>query len=716
MKIALAGNPNSGKTTLFNSLTGMNQYVGNWPGVTVEKKEGIIRYDGIDNEIIVTDLPGVYSLSPYTLEEVITRNYLINEKPDVIINIIDGTNLERNLYLTTQLFELNIPIVIAINMMDIVRKNGDYINTKRLSSVLNNVPVIEISAINETGIDDLISASIKEAKFIHIEKPILYDTRLEYSLSKISRQLNRIMPDDNLRFYSIKLFEKDPKIYETIKHNNIPNIKNIISSTETIFDDDSESIIINERYLFVSHIIKRCYIKESDSSPSISERIDNILTNKYLAIPIFILIMCGIYYLSISGIGEYLSSFLNEKFFGKGFDLFGLWIPSFPILIESFLDIFSPDYWMKSLIIDGIVSGVGAVLSFVPQLMILFACLAFLEGCGYMSRVAFIMDAVFRKFGLSGKSFIPILIGTGCTVPAIMAARTIENPSDRKITIITTSFIPCGAKLPMISMFAGALFGGGYWLSISAYILGIFAIIISAIILKKLRIFKKDETPFIMEIPPYRMPRLIDVFKSVWNRTSSFIKKAGTIILLSTILIWVLSNIGLMNGRLIMVNNISDGLLAWLGKKIAWIFSPLGFGNWESTVAVFTGIVAKENIVSTLAVLLKFGETGLGNKEILAQHFGSLSAMSFIIFNLLCAPCFATIATIAKELNEKKLTLFAILYQTIFAYIVSFIVYNFGSFVVYGRISKISVFTLVIVLIIGLFLVGRNRNNQNNIR
>lgn len=725
MKIALAGNPNSGKTTLFNSLTGMNQYVGNWPGVTVEKKEGILKDDiltyipyndaYIDDEVLIMDLPGVYSLSPYTLEEVITRNYLVSEKPDVIINIIDGTNIERNLYLTTQLLELNIPMVIAINMMDIVRKRGDKIDTRRLSDALGKCPVFEISALKGTGIEELIKACVLQASSIHRQRLINYDSKLEDALSKISKRLYRIVPENDKRFFSIKLFERDSKIDELIHNKNIPDVDDIIKRAERTFDDDSESIVTNERYAYVSSVMKKCCTRRADTNLTISDKIDSVLTHRLLAIPIFVLFMFIVYYLSISSIGAYGTEWLSTKLFGEGFRIFGIWIPGIPILIECFIDIFRPEDWIKSLIVDGMVSGIAAVLSFVPQLIVLFACLAFMEGCGYMSRVAFIMDGFFRKIGLSGKSFIPILIGTGCSVPGIMASRTIENPIDRKITIITTSFIPCGAKLPLIALFSGALFGGAWWVSIFAYLLGIFAIIISGLILKKTFLFARGNTPFIMELPPYHLPRLTDILRSVWNKTNMFIKKAGTVILLSTIVIWFLSNIGIVNGKISMVNDISDGLLAYFGKKIAWIFSPIGFGNWESTVAVLTGLIAKENIVSTLAVLFKFGEGSVGSHYALTQNFTILSGLSFMIFNLLCAPCFAAMAAIAKEMNSKKWTAFAICYQTMFAYLVSFCVYNAGTFINSGAGLNFSMIIVVLLLIITLILFARKKNKAENI-
>lgn len=716
VKIALAGNPNCGKTTIFNALTGSNQYVGNWPGVTVEKKEGTLKYN---SDVIIMDLPGIYSLSPYTLEEVISRKYLILERPDVILNVIDGTNIERNLYLTTQLLELGIPVVILINMADILKKQGDVLNLQRFSDALSGCPVFEASALKNDGISQAVDKAIELAqtdKNKKILRPLLFSPKLEETLAFISHKLSREIPDTQKRFFAIKIFERDKKINELINSNYIPNVEDIIKKTEKTFNDDSESIITNERYAYITSIIKNCYIRKSDNEQTLSEKIDLVLTNRFAAIPIFIIVMFVMYFVSVTTVGSYVTDWMNDGIFGEGWSLFGNWIPGIPVIVESFLSFIGTADWLNSLIIDGIIGGVGAVLGFVPQLMVLFIFLAFLEGCGYMSRVAFIMDEVFRKFGLSGKSFIPILIGTGCGVPGIMASRTIENPADRKMTIITTTFIPCGAKLPVIALFSGALFGGAWWVAPSAYLLGISAIVVSGIILKKTSAFSGDDTPFVMELPPYHMPTATNVLRSMWDRSWSFIKKAGTVILISTIIIWFLSNLGFENGNFGFVNDFSNGLLSYIGRWISWIFIPLGFGSWRETVATLTGLIAKENIVSTLAVLFDFSQSGSieGSWGILTSAFTPLSAYSFLAFNLLCAPCCAAMAAIAREMNNKKWTAFAILYQTGFAYIISLCIYQLGSFIAYGTFNIYTFFAVIAFAALLYAIFRKNRYKKSN--
>ncbi len=666
-KIALAGNPNSGKTTLFNSLTGSNQFVGNWPGVTVEKKEGKLKNH---RDVIIMDLPGIYSLSPYTLEEVIARNYLITERPDAILNIVDGTNIERNLYLTTQLLELGIPVVVAINMMDVVNKNGDKINTSRLSKELG-CEVMEISALKGTGIMEVLQRTVmlaqekKESSCVH-----WFGAKVEVSLDKITSKLSADIPSEQKRFYAIKLFERDNKIAGQMK--TVPDVESIIQDAESEMNDDSKSIIASERYAYITSIIKGCYTKKSKEKLTTSDRIDKIVTNRWLALPIFAVVMFIVYYVSVTTVGGFLTDWTNDVLFGD----------IIPPAVENFLVTVGCADWLRGLIIDGIIGGVGAVLGFVPQMLVLFIFLAFLEDCGYMARIAFIMDRIFRKFGLSGKSFIPILIGTGCGVPGIMASRTIENDRDRKMTIIITTFIPCGAKLPIIALIAGALFDGAWWVAPSAYFVGIAAIIVSGIILKKTRMFAGDPAPFVMELPAYHWPTTTNVLRSMWERGWSFIKKAGTIILLSTILVWFTSNFGIVDGKLGMVDNLSDGFLAVIGSAIAWIFTPLGWGNWQAAVATVTGLVAKENIVGTFGILYGFAEVAEDGTEIwgtLANSFTALSAYSFLVFNLLCAPCFAAIGAVKREMNSAKWTWFAILYQTGFAYAVSLCIYQLGN-------------------------------------
>lgn len=706
VKIALAGNPNCGKTTLFNALTGSNQFVGNWPGVTVEKKEGKLKGQ---KDITITDLPGIYSLSPYTLEEVVARNYLMNEKPDAIFNIVDGTNLERNLYLTTQLAELGIPMVIAVNMMDVVKKNGDNIQIKQLADKIG-CPVLEISALKGTGIKEAAQAAVEAANSGIPCRPHSFAVEVEGAISAISSRLPKEIADKQKRFYAIKLFERDEKILQ--EKTKFSDVEDIITKIESEMDDDSESIITNERYLLIGEIVKGCYKKQGKGKLSTSDRIDQIVTNRWLALPIFALVMFLVYYISVSTIGTYVTDWVNEGVFGEGWSLFGIWVPSIPTIVGDFLTEINCADWMQGLILDGIVGGVGAVLGFVPQMLVLFLFLAFLEACGYMARIAFIMDRIFRRFGLSGKSFIPMLIGTGCGVPGIMASRTIESDRDRKMTIITTTFIPCGAKLPVIALIAGALFGGAAWVAPSAYFIGIAAIIISGIILKKTTLFAGDTAPFVMELPAYHMPTISNVLRSMWERGWSFIKKAGTIILLSAVLIWFLSNFGFVDGSFVMVDDLSDGFLAMVGNKIAWIFQPLGWGNWQAAVAAIMGLVAKENVVGTFGVLYGFAEVAEDGMEIwgtLASNFTQISAYSFLVFNLLCAPCFAAIGAIKREMNNAKWTWFAIAYQTIFAYAVSFCVYQIGA--VITGVSAFGFGTIIAILVVIGFIYLMVRSN-----
>ncbi|MDE6502400.1 MAG: ferrous iron transport protein B [Ruminococcus sp.] len=672
IKIALAGNPNCGKTTLFNALTGSNQFVGNWPGVTVEKKEGRLKNN---KDVIITDLPGIYSLSPYTLEEVVARNYLIDEQPDAILNIIDGTNLERNLYLTTQLVELGIPVVVAINMMDVVRKNGDVIKTDVLAQKLG-CPVVEISALKGTGIEEASKTAIMSARSGNCVIPQhSFSGCAEHAIAHIEEAVLHNLPEEKQRWYAIKIFERDEKVLEKlhIPEDILKHIENDIQSAENEMDDDSESIITNERYIYISSIIKECCKKKNKNGLTVSDKIDKIVTNRFLALPIFALIMFVVYYVSITTVGSWATDWTNDVLFGE-------WIPN---AVTGLLEKINCAEWLQSLIVDGIIGGVGAVLGFVPQMLVLFIFLAFLEACGYMARIAFVMDRIFRKFGLSGKSFIPMLIGTGCGVPAVMASRTIENERDRRMTIMTTTFIPCGAKLPIIGLIAGAFFDNSGWIAVSAYFIGVFAIIISGIMLKKTRMFAGDPAPFVMELPAYHLPTVSNVLRSMWERGWSFIKKAGTIILLSTVLLWFLQGFGVENGSFGMVEDLDNSILANIGNLFAWIFAPIGWGNWKATVATLTGLIAKENVVATYGTLFHFGgEISENGDEIwtqLATNFTALSAYSFLVFNLLCAPCFAAIGAIRREMNNIKWTWFAIGYQCIFAYAVSLIIYQFGS-------------------------------------
>ena len=699
IKIALAGNPNCGKTTLFNGLTGSNQFVGNWPGVTVEKKEGKLKGS---KDVIIMDLPGIYSLSPYTLEEVVARNYLITERPDAILNIVDGTNLERNLYLSTQLMELGIPVLMAVNMMDIVKKNGDQINIDALGRELG-CPVVEISALKGTGIMDAAAKAVELAKAGGKAAPVHeFGPEVEHVLDEIEASLGDDIPEAQKRFYAIKLFERDDKIAARL--TMVPDVERLIKGAEDAMDDDAESIITNERYTYIASIINGCYVRKNRQKLSTSDKIDHIVTNRWLALPIFAVVMWIVYYVSVTTVGTWATDWANDGVFGEGWSLFGMEVPGIPVLIEGFLTSVGCAGWLSSLILDGIVAGVGAVLGFVPQMLVLFIFLAFLEACGYMARVAFIMDRIFRKFGLSGKSFIPMLIGTGCGVPGIMASRTIENDRDRKMTIMTTTFIPCGAKLPIIALFAGALFGGASWVAPSAYFVGIAAIIFSGIILKKTRMFAGDPAPFVMELPAYHMPTVANVLRSMWERGWSFIKKAGTVILLSTIFIWFTSSFGFVDGSFGMVEDLSDGILASIGRGIAWIFAPLGWGNWQAAVAAITGLVAKENVVGTFGILYGFAEVAEDGQEIwgtLAGSFTTVSAYSFLVFNLLCAPCFAAMGAIKREMNNAKWTWFAIGYQTVLAYGVSLCIYQLGSWFETGSFG---IGTAAAIILVALFI------------
>ena len=699
IKIALAGNPNCGKTTLFNGLTGSNQFVGNWPGVTVEKKEGKLKGS---KDVIIMDLPGIYSLSPYTLEEVVARNYLITERPDAILNIVDGTNLERNLYLSTQLMELGIPVLMAVNMMDIVKKNGDQINIDALGRELG-CPVVEISALKGTGIMDAAAKAVELAKAGGKAAPVHeFGPEVEHVLDEIEASLGGDIPEAQKRFYAIKLFERDDKI--AARMTMVPDVERLIKGAEDAMDDDAESIITNERYTYIASIINGCYVRKNRQKLSTSDKIDHIVTNRWLALPIFAVVMWIVYYVSVTTVGTWATDWANDGVFGEGWSLFGMEVPGIPVLVEGFLTSVGCAGWLSSLILDGIVAGVGAVLGFVPQMLVLFIFLAFLEACGYMARVAFIMDRIFRKFGLSGKSFIPMLIGTGCGVPGIMASRTIENDRDRKMTIMTTTFIPCGAKLPIIALFAGALFGGASWVAPSAYFVGIAAIIFSGIILKKTRMFAGDPAPFVMELPAYHMPTVANVLRSMWERGWSFIKKAGTVILLSTIFIWFTSSFGFADGSFGMVEDLSDGILASIGRGIAWIFAPLGWGNWQAAVAAITGLVAKENVVGTFGILYGFAEVAEDGQEIwgtLAGSFTAVSAYSFLVFNLLCAPCFAAMGAIKREMNNARWTWFAIGYQTVLAYGVSLCIYQLGSWFETGSFG---IGTAAAIILVALFI------------
>ena len=687
--IALAGNPNSGKTTLFNALTGSTQYVGNWPGVTVEKKEGRYRKQ---KEVVITDLPGIYSLSPYTLEEVVARNYLLKEKPDAILNIVDATNLERNLYLTTQCMELGIPVVIALNMMDIIEKNGDNINVKSLSDQLG-VPIIEISALKGKGIDQVAQAAIDAAKSKKAPVPPKFSSEVENILASIRPVLGNI-PADKERWYEIKVFERDEKIGEQISYDKEAAEK-IIAAAEAAMDDDSESIITNERYDFITEILSGGYVKKNAGSMTISDRIDRVVTNRFLAIPIFLLVMWVVYFLAINTIGTMGTDWVNDVLFGE----------IVPGAVGGFLESIGTADWLSGLI----------------QMIVLFICLAFLEGCGYMARIAFIMDRIFRRFGLSGKSFIPMMVGTGCGVPGVMASRTIENERDRRMTIMTTTFIPCGAKLPIIGLIAGALFGNSALIGWSAYVVGIAAIVISGIILKKTKMFAGDPAPFVMELPAYHIPTLSSVFHSVWERASSFVKKAGTVILLATILVWFMSSFGFYEGAFQMLPEedfMEHSVLAALGNLVAWIFVPLGWGSWKPAVAAVTGLIAKENVVGTFGILYKYGEVSEMGEEIwgnLQAEMTALAGYSFLVFNLLCAPCFAAIGAIKREMNSAKWTWFAIGYQCGFAYLASMCIYQIGSAVT-GNMNVIGLIVSLVVLVGTLYMLFKPYKEATTLR
>ena len=664
IQVALAGNPNCGKTTLFNGLTGATQYVGNWPGVTVEKKEGKYKED---KDIKITDLPGIYSLSPYTLEEVVSREFLLNENVDVVLNIIDGSNLERNLFLTTQILELGIPTVVAINMLDVIEKRKDSIDYKKLSKELG-CPVLPISALKNTGIKELMAEVKKVANTQSLPKNI-YAGKVLNALNTIEASLPSSIEASRRFFYTIKLFERDDKIEASIKSKAEASV---IETVEKSMDDDSESIITDARYTYITSVIKDCYKKGSKEVLTTSDKIDRFVTNRVLALPIFALVMWFVYYISVTTVGTIVTDWTNDVLFGE----------IIPPAVDSFLDAIQCADWLHGLIVDGIIGGVGAVIGFVPQMLVLFFFLAILEDCGYMARVAFIMDRIFRKFGLSGKSFIPMLIGTGCGVPAVMASRTIESDRDRKMTIMTTTFIPCGAKMPIIGLIAGAIFHGASWVAPSAYFVGMAAVIVSGIMLKKTKLFAGDPAPFVMEMPAYHMPRVVNVLRSMWERGSSFIKKAGTIILLSTIVLWFLQGFGWEKGAFGMVDDIDHSILSSIGQTFAWIFSPLGWGDWKAAVASVTGLIAKENVVATFGQLYGFAEVAEEGNEFwgqLSASFTPLAAYSFMIFNLLCAPCFAAMGAIKREMNNTKWFWIAIGYQCGFAYICSLIVYQLGS-------------------------------------
>ena len=692
-KIALAGNPNCGKTTMFNDLTGSSQYVGNWPGVTVEKKEGKLR---TNKQAIIQDLPGIYSLSPYTLEEVVTRNYLVGEHPDAMINIVDASNLERNLYLTTQLLEIGVPMVIALNMMDLVRKNGDQIDLKKLSEQLG-CPIIQTSAVKGEGSSEVAQAALSLAQSNAAPPaPLVFSEQLEDILHTISHLIQGRCPAQNLRWYTIKLFERDEKALEqlSLDQSILDEIESLRKQAEELFDDDTESIITHERYLTIANLLKGCYRKKANRQLTTSDKIDRIVTNRILALPIFALVMFVIYYLSITTVGTMMTDWVNDVLFTE----------IIPPAVEGWLVSLNTAPWLQSLLLDGVIAGVGAVLGFLPQMMVLFLLLALLEDCGYMARIAFIMDRIFRRFGLSGKSFIPMLIGLGCGVPAVQASRTIENDRDRKMTIMTTTFIPCSAKLPIIGLIAGALFNGSGWVATSAYFVGIAAIIVSGVILKKTTLFAGDPAPFVMELPAYHLPSIKGVLIHMWDRLKAFVRKAGTIIFLSSIVIWFLSS---FNFKLQMVDT-QQSILSSLGKLIAPLFAPLGWGHWEAAVGTITGLVAKENVVATLGILFGFAEVAENGDEIwtlFAQNFTALSAYSFLVFNLLCAPCFAAIGAIRREMGSAKWTWIAIGYQCIFAYIISLIIFQLGNWFTTGVLSVGTIVGILLLAVMVYLLV-----------
>ena len=708
IKIALAGNPNCGKTTLFNALTGSNQFVGNWPGVTVEKKEGKLKGH---KDVTIMDLPGIYSLSPYTLEEVVARNYLINEMPDAIINIVDGTNLERNLYLSTQIMELGIPVVMAINMMDLVQKSGNKIHIDKLSKKLG-CEVVEISALKGTGImkaaEKAISAAQSKKKTIPVHE---FAQDVEDAIKSVENKLTGTVAEAQKRFFAIKLIEKDDKIVEQMK--SVPDVSYEVKALEDKFDDDTESIITNERYVYISSIIGQCYTKSSTGKKlTTSDKIDRIVTNRWLALPIFAVVMWVVYYVSVTTVGTIVTDWTNDVLFGE----------IIPPAVESALEAVNCAAWLQGLILDGIVAGVGAVLGFVPQMLVLFLFLAFLESCGYMARVAFIMDRIFRKFGLSGKSFIPMLIGSGCGVPGVMASRTIENDRDRKMTIMTTTFVPCGAKLPIIAMIAGAFFNNSGWVATSSYFVGIAAIICSGIILKKTKMFAGEPAPFVMELPAYHWPTVGNVLRSVWERAWSFIKKAGTIILLSTIVLWFLMGFGWEGGSFGMVEELNNSILAKIGSAIAWIFTPLGWTNagegWKMAVAAVSGLIAKENVVATFGMLFGFAEVAEDGAEIwgnLAAVMTPVAAYGFLVFNLLCAPCFAAMGAIKREMNNAKWFWFAIGYQCGLAYVVALCIYQIGTLLTGGGFGLGTVVAFVLVAAF-LYLLFRPYKESNSLK
>ena len=709
VKIALAGNPNCGKTTLFNALTGSNQFVGNWPGVTVEKKEGKLKGH---KDVTIMDLPGIYSLSPYTLEEVVARNYLINERPDAIINIVDGTNIERNLYLSTQIMELGIPVVMAVNMMDLVEKAGDKIHTDKLSKLLG-CEVVEISALKGTGIQKAAEKAISLAERKNEVTPVHeFDSKVEDAITAVGTMLGTDIPEAQKRFFAIKLLEKDDKIKEQMK--SVPDVSAEIKTLEDAFDDDTESIITNERYVYISSIIGKCVTKGQKGGMTVSDKIDRIVTNRWLALPIFAVVMFIVYYVSITTVGGFLTDWTNDVLFGD----------IIPPAIEKALVAVNCADWLQGLILDGIVAGVGAVLGFVPQMLVLFIFLAFLEGCGYMARVAFIMDRIFRKFGLSGKSFIPMLIGSGCGVPGVMASRTIESDRDRKMTIMTTTFVPCGAKLPIIALIAGAFFNNAGWVAWSAYFVGVAAIICSGIILKKTKMFSGEPAPFVMELPAYHMPTVGNVLRSMWERGWSFIKKAGTIILLSTIILWFLMSFGWVDGKFGMLDaeQLNDSILASIGNVIAPIFAPLGWTKagegWKMAVAAITGLIAKENVVATFGMLFGFAEVAEDGSEIwgnLAQVMTPIAAYGFLVFNLLCAPCFAAMGAIKREMNNAKWFWFAIGYQCGLAYIVSLCIYQLGTLFTGGGFGLWTV-VAVVLLIAFLYMLFRPYKESKSLK
>ncbi len=693
--IALAGNPNSGKTTLFNALTGSNQFVGNWPGVTVEKKEGKLKNN---KDVSLMDLPGIYSLSPYTLEEVVARNYLINERPDAILNIVDGTNLERNLYLTTQLVELGIPVVVAINMIDIVEKNGDKILLDQLENELG-CRVVSISALKGTGVDEAAKAAIAAAESGEPMVPQhTFGGVVEHALAHIEDDFLKNTPPEQQRWFAIKMFERDEKVLEQIKlsDDKLALIEKDITAAEEELDDDAESIITGERYLYIATIIKDCYRKKKTAGElSTSDKIDRIVTNRWLGLPIFAVVMFIVYFISVTTVGSIVTDWTNDVFIGDWCQGGASWL----------LEKIDCADWLEGLIVDGIIGGVGAVIGFVPQMLVLFLFLAFLESCGYMARVAFVMDRIFRKFGLSGKSFIPMLIGSGCGVPAIMASRTIENPRDRRMTIMTTTFIPCGAKIPIIALIAGALFHGSAWVSVSAYFVGVAAVIVSGVILKKTRPFQGDPAPFVMELPAYHLPTVGNILRSMWERGWSFIKKAGTVILLSTIVMWFLMSFGFENG-FCMVENVNNSIMTYIGKAIGWIFTPNGWGNWKAAVGAISGLVAKENLVATYGMLYGIEEAAEDGADFWTSFSGEFTALagySFLLFNLLCAPCFAAMGAIRREMNSTKWTAFAIIYQCVFAYVISMCVYQIGS--IFSSNDAISVPGLIVAIVLVLFIL-----------